>query len=181
MRYTLVVMQMTGDITDRQRRTDAEIQRDEGLRRVTLGLRLMLAEYIPTVMQDVARFRVSLGETGPFELDWQQPDQVSAIGTLLMAGKPRDTCLFLSGYDSLRDAAAVDAADNLLAGWCQSMQTPRGPGIREVRDRPLLVYIPWPPSTEGIERKRMTVYSACMAVAFFERAAAASATGASRN
>jgi hypothetical protein len=181
MRYTLVVMQINGDITERQRRTDAEIQRNEALRRVTLGLRLMLDEYVPAAIHDVVEFRVPLDDAGSFELEWRQPDHVSALGTYYMGGRPRITCLLYSGYDRIRDAAAIDATDNLLTGWCKDIQRPRGTGIRNVRDRPLLVCVPWPPSTEGIERKRMTVYPACLAVAFFERAAAATVIGPSCN
>jgi hypothetical protein len=101
MRYTLVVMQMNGDFTDRQRRTDAEVQRQEVNRRLVLELSLMLDEYVPVVPEQVARFRVALDEAGRFELDWQQPDQVSAQCTFFLEGKPRVTCLFFSGYEAL--------------------------------------------------------------------------------
>jgi hypothetical protein len=181
MRYTQVTMQMDGEITDRQRRTDAEIQRQEALRRVTLGLRLMLEEHIPAAFQGVARFRVALDDKLPFEVDWQQADQVSGIATFFMADKPRLTCLLFSGYDPRHDAFAVKATDVLVAGWCENMQRPPGAGIRGVRDRPLLVCVPWPPSMEGMEKKRMTIYSVCLALAFFERAGAASPAGATRN
>jgi hypothetical protein len=114
MRYTQVTMQMTGEITDRQRRTDAEIQRQEALRRVTLGLRLMLEEHIPTTFDGVARFRVALDHELPFEVEWQQGDHVSGIATFFMADKPRLTCLLFSGYDLRHDAIAVNATDGLV-------------------------------------------------------------------
>jgi hypothetical protein len=181
MRYTLLTLQMTGEITDRQRRTDAEIQRQAGLRRVTLGLRLMLEEHIPTIFDGVARFRVALHHELPFEVEWQQGDHVSGIATFFMADKPRLTCLLFSGYDPWHDAVAVNATDVLVAGWCENMKRPPGTGIRGVRDRPLLVCVPWPPSMEGMEKKRMSIYSICLALAFFERAGAASPAGATRN
>jgi hypothetical protein len=173
MRYTLVVMQMNGDLTNHQRRTDVEVQRQEANRRLVLGLSLMLDEYVPVAPEQVARFRVALDEAGRFEVDWQQPDQVSAQCTFYLEGKPRVTWLFFSGYDTLRDAAAVRATEDTLAGWCGIRGMQRGAGLGDIRDRPLLVCIPWPPTLEGLEQKRMTVYAVCLAVAFFRRAAAA--------
>ena len=48
----------------------------------------------------------------------------------------------------------------------------RGAGLGGIRVRPLLVCVPWPPTLEALEQKRMTVYAVCRAVAFFRRAAA---------
>lgn len=168
--FTVVVMQVNGDITDRRLYTWAELQGQEICRRLAQGFGLMLEEQLPPVIEDVARFRFPLPDGG-YELDWQQADSVSALGTFFAAGRPRVTCLLLSGYDAVRDAAAVEASGNLLAGWREGTTMRAGPGLKSISDRPLLACIPWAGLQDAKESKRLNVWSLCLAEAFFRRAA----------
>lgn len=173
MRFTVVVMQINGDITDRRPRTWGEIQRNEVSRRLAEGFRLMLDEQLPARLEGIARFRVTVDEERGYDLDWQQPDRVNALGTFFLRERLALTCLFLSGYDSLRDESAVWASQELLTGWRQGTEMRAGPGIRSVPDRPLVACIPWPGVVDEMNQRRLSAWSVCLAAAFFRRAAAA--------
>lgn len=122
-------------------------------------------------IRDVVRFRVPLDEEGGAELDWQRPAQASACGTLFLAGKPTVTCLLLPGYDALRDEPSALVAEDLVSGWCEALRMRPGPGLRSVRDRPLLVCIPWlGVPLDDRQRRRFVVWAVCLAAAFFRRA-----------
>jgi hypothetical protein len=180
MHFTFAVMQMNGDITDRCRRAFRDVQRQEIAARVVQGFHLLLAEQLPAVVADVVRFRVEMDEALGLELDWQQADAVSALATFFFGGQPAVTCLLFSGYDAVHDATAVEAAEEVLAGWRSSMTMQAGPGVRSLRDRPLLVAILWPGPSDATRKRRLTIYAECLSIAFFQRAGR-SANDPSRN
>ncbi len=172
MDFTFAVMQMNGDITDRCRRSFHAMHGRESGDRMVQGFHLMLVEYVPEIPTEIVRFRVPLNETLGLELNWHQPDAVSALGTFFFDNQPAVTCLLFSGYDAIRDAAAVQAAEKLLADWRLGTTMQPGAGVGSLRERPLLVAIPWPGSTDDKRKRRLTIYAECLAVAFFQRAAA---------
>src|SRR5581483_4782438 len=78
MDFTFAVMQMNGDITDRCRRSFHAMHGRESGDRMVQGFHLMLVEYVPEIPTEIVRFRVPLNETLGLELNWHQPDAVSA-------------------------------------------------------------------------------------------------------
>jgi hypothetical protein len=178
MDFTVAVLQMNGDVTDRARQPGAGLCRAEGIRRVVRGFGLMIDENRPAAAPGaVPHFRVAVDRGLGLELDWQEPNAVTAWATFSLAGRPRVSCLMFSGYDRDLDRAATWAAEALLDDLCARWGMRRGPGLRGLRGRPLLASIPWPPSLEGTEKRLLTRYATCLAAAFFERAAAASTDG----
>jgi hypothetical protein len=173
VRFTVIVMQMNGDVTDRRQHTWAKLQGNDVTCQLTQGFGLLLDEQVPTIIEHVVRFRTRLPD-GNHELNWQQPNSTCALCTFFAAGEPAVTCVFLSGYDPVCDRVAVEEWERVLASWRAGTEMRPGPGLNAIRDRPLLVCVPWPRIKQETEIRRFSAWSVCLAAAFFQRAAAAS-------
>ncbi len=100
MDFMQIVLQMNGDISESHRIVWNKLPSFEVYQRTARGFQMMLDEQIPKACSGKGpiRFEVALDQTNGFELQWQQPDSVSAIATFIQHGKLSVTCFLLSGF-----------------------------------------------------------------------------------
>jgi hypothetical protein len=169
MRFTVVVMQLDGSVTDRQEYTSAEVDAGRVERIAAGACRSLLREKVPPAWEGVARFEVPCDPNGTSKRAWRQPTRYTAFAHFGVGGRTALTCAFLPGREFIPDLVTAHFYEEFLREWPPAQVA--GATIRLPPERPLVVCTPWPtPVSEG-EQQRLFLTTVGLAVAFFERAA----------
>ncbi len=163
-------MQVDGRITDRRAYTHAEVRGDGSGPDFAAGGHSLLAEKVPAVLTDTARFEVPIDPDGRLRLSWYQPTPHSAMAAFSAGERPLFTAAFLSGRGAWADFVAARTTEAYLADlpWARTA----GAAITLPPDRPLTLLTPHPPTAAAGDGRRVFLCTLGLSVAFFERAAA---------
>src|SRR5438445_3869849 len=112
---------------------------------------------------------VALDKARDIWLDWFQPWSFSALCSFRAGEEPFWTLVFLPGYYRPMEEATLQALELLLAARRSSPVTTE---LRRLEERPVVAVTAWrrPPVT--VDQHEAVQWSICLAVAYFERAAA---------
>lgn len=168
--FTLVVVQLDGRITDRRVYTSAEVRGDGSGPDFAAGCRSLLAEKVPAVLTDTARFQIPLDPDDRLRLAWVQPTSHAAMAAFAADERPLFTAAFLSGRETRPDLAADLATEANLADlpWARATDS----AITLPPDHPLTALTPRPPTVASGDSRRVFLWALGLSVAFFERAGA---------
>jgi hypothetical protein len=172
MKFHVVVMQYTGDITDRGEQSLARLRNTGVGRQLIAGFEMMLEEHLPQLLEGMVSIDLPVFDGQRGRLVWRQPDVFSASAAFFIDGKMKFTWLLFAGHDPVADDFVVEAAAdfirNLAAGAGMALHPDRG--LRSIRERPVAICIPWPPTPSDLDRKLVGNMATCLAAAFFRTA-----------
>lgn len=171
MKLTVIVKQWSGQVTDRMEHTFAALRENELSRSFVLGFHQMLRENLPAILDRPVSFSLPLPvETGTMELVWSQLDPFSAMVTFFVSGKIAYTAAFLSGCAPDLDCLGVRFAQLALEDLCTKAGAEPKIALAEIKDRPVVVIVPWSTAVSLRDQRRISAWSITMGVAFFEKA-----------
>jgi hypothetical protein len=168
MNIYILVMQVNGDVTDRQKIDTATIRSRAPARRLVERCHEVLHDHLPETVVGPFKFTGDVLKQPRVTIRWQQIDPFSASAVYLADDEPASLLWALSGCQSDCDAMAVEMTVD-----CQKALTARTPmnpaaALRAVRERPVAICIPL--ATEANRKHAPLVgnVSVAMSCAFFE-------------
>src|SRR5437867_2417612 len=114
MKFDLVVMQYTGQITDRKAHRCKQVRSTEVGQRLVTGFRLMLTEHLPQLLDGIVKISLPILNDGRGLLEWRQPELFSASATFLIAGKLKFTWFYFAGHNPETDSIAINATEKCI-------------------------------------------------------------------
>lgn len=171
MKFTVAVMQYTGNITDRSEQALAKVQSTDVGHRLVTGFGLMVAEQLPQLLNGTVKASTPLFDGNRGLLEWRQADYFSALATFFLDKKLKFTWFLFSGHDPNGDAIAVSASADLIKIIASEsgVNVDPGKGFTSIRERPVAVCVPWPPSPSAQDQRMIGNMAVCLAAAFFEQ------------
>jgi hypothetical protein len=181
MHFAMTVMRPDGTCTPRHWLSAARARRRPAGARLVDRFRQLLDELASDPQPGVVRLPLPLAVVKNWALAWQPIDLGSALAALRIAGETALALVLLSGLDPIDDRCTVPVVSALLEGWRAGRGLPPGHGLRGLRERPLLVCLPWPGLVMEFLSRPVYAVAQALAAAFFERAAAVGAPDPSLN
>ncbi len=172
MKFHGFVLQVNGDVTDRQESDSRKVQRNPAARHLTQEFSALLEERFADNPEKRGKFCFPTDESARYRFKWDQPNPLSALCVMEVAGKPAGVCVFLYGFEPLHDAAAVKALQTIMVAWLAGTAIEPGFGLRQITERPAIIAIPFPTGIAESDQRTVSNLLYCLGIAFFGRAAA---------
>jgi len=172
VKFHVFVLQMNGDVTDRQECDSRKQQSNPTARQLIEGFSALLEDRFADNPEKEGRFQTLVGESGRYRLNWQQPNPLSALCVVEVAGKPTAVCVFLYGFEPLHDAAAVEALQKIMVEWLAGTPIEPGFGLRQITQRPAIISIPFATGIDESDQRTVSNILFCLGIAFFGQATA---------
>ena len=159
MKFHFVVMQYTGQVTDRGHHTSEKTRSTDIGQRLIQGFDLMLEEHQAQLLDGVAKAEFPFLDDQSGLFTWHQPEPFSATAAFFIAEKLKFTWFYLIGQHA--DSDRIVAGETVK--FIQDMSAEadyKGPAPRLPTERPLALCVPWPPSPSEQHRAALSAITA---------------------
>jgi len=167
MKFTVVVLQYDGSVTDCHEMDLASLRGNVLARQVTARFEAGLHEHLEADRTSPFEFQQSLFADHTDLLKWRQSNLFCATAAISCSGTLKFTWFYFSGIDAAADAIAVRIMCETLTQMTASTGVSAADSLRSLTQRPLAVCIPWPPSASEMERDRTGKIAILLGATYF--------------
>ncbi|MSR60448.1 MAG: hypothetical protein EXS05_22875 [Planctomycetaceae bacterium] len=168
MKMHFLVMQVNGEVTDRQEIETATIRSRAPTLRLLERCHEILHDHLPATFVEPFEFTARVSEQPPVTIRWSQIDPFSANALLLADDEPAGLLWVLSGCQPDCDRMAVEMMIDCQTAMAEKTPMNPGPALRSVSVRPVAICIPLPTEANRRHARVIGNFSVAMATAFLE-------------